>query len=275
MKQYVIVKGGLGNQMFQYAFYLSLKSKERECVLDTSLFDVVTMHQGYELERVFDISAPIASRSWLHRNTVRILYKFKPKSLVFADEPFICCRDALESRRKYFMGCWIHPSYFVSIEEEVRNAFRFNGISEKNRKFSEELKNIESVSIHIRRGDYLNTPIYDVCKEDYHKKAIGRIIEKVDNPFFIVFSDDVQWCNDYLGRFNVNYKMVDWNKGKDSYQDMFLMTQCKHNIIANSTFSWWGAWLNQNKNKIVIAPGKWTTNREMERTIKDWVFIDV
>ena len=275
MKQYVLVKGGLGNQMFQYAFYLSMKSKGASCVLDTSLFDVVTMHQGFELERVFGITDPTASRSWIHRNTVRILYKYKPKSLVFADKPFVYCQDALESKRKYYTGCWIHPLYFMSIEEEVRGAFSFVGISEKNKEFADELSNIESVSLHIRRGDYLNSPIYDVCKEDYHKNAIARILEGVDNPQFIVFSDDVQWCNDYMRRFNVNYRMVDWNNGKDSYQDMYLMSKCKHNIIANSTFSWWGAWLNANPDKIVVSPSKWTTESEMNYSIKNWKFINV
>ena len=275
MKQYVLVKGGLGNQMFQYAFYLSLKNQGADCVLDNSMFDVVTMHQGYELDRVFGISAPRVRQTWLHRSAVRIIYKYKPKSIVFADKPYKYCQDALASQNMFFIGCWIHPSYFTSIEEEVRNAFSFVGINEKNKQFVDELSNIESVSIHIRRGDFLNTPIYDVCKEEYHKKAIDKIIENVNNPQFIVFSDDVQWCNEYLKRFNINYKMVDWNKGKDSYQDMFLMSQCKHNIIANSTFSWWGAWLNQNTNKIVIAPSKWTTEIDMDKTVKNWTIIEV
>lgn len=273
--QRVLVNGGLGNQMFQYAFYLSLKKRGHNCILDNSMFNYVKMHQGYELERVFGIIAPTCNITPFHRLELRFLNKYRPSSMVFCDKPYKYCENAFISKCNYYIGCWIHPLYFANIEEKIRKEFQFVGINERNKHFSEDLSNVESVSLHIRRGDYLKNPIYGVCDEHYHKKAINWINDRVDNPFFIVFSDDVEWCNEYLNQFKVNYRMVDWNIGQDSYQDMFLMSQCKHNIIANSTFSWWGAWLNTNNNKIVVAPNMWTTNIKMDYSLPQWVYIEI
>lgn len=275
MVRRVLVNGGLGNQMFQYAFYLSLKNKGYRCVLDSSMFSYTNMHSGYELEKVFGIKENLCDKTAYHKLTLKLLYKFRPTGLVFSDKPFKYCGDAYESPCWYYIGVWIHPSYFQSIETELRNAFRFISINDKNISFSNEMKDSESVSLHIRRGDYLNNPIYNVCKEVYYKKAINKILESVDNPVFIVFSDDPDWCKSYLKQFNVNYKIVDWNKGQDSYQDMFLMSQCKNNIIANSTFSWWGAWLNQNEGKMVIAPSEWTKKHSMSYTLPNWSYINL
>lgn len=274
MVRRVLVNGGLGNQMFQYAFYLSLKAKGLECCLDNSLFDYAKMHQGYELESVFGISETTCRQSPLHGFIVRVLYKYKPQRIVFCDKPYMYCQDAYTSNARYYSGCWIHPSYFAGIEDYVREAFQFKNVSEKNLDFLKDLATVNTVSLHIRRGDYLKNPIYGVCDENFHSSAINWINERVESPIFIVFSDDVEWCNEYLKQFNINYRMVDWNKGWDSYQDMFLMSQCKHNIIANSTFSWWGAWLNTNKNKIVVAPNRWTTNNQMDYSLPQWVFVE-
>ena len=273
--QRVVINGGLGNQMFQYAFYLSLKHKGHTCILDNNMFSYVKMHSGYELEKVFGIQETKCTSSLFHRLQLKLIYKYKPSRLVFKEQPYEYCNDAYESSCWYYVGVWIHPSYFQGIETELRKAFRFISINDKNIGFSNELKDTESVSLHIRRGDYLNFSKYNVCTEEYYKKAINNFLDSVDNPVFIVFSDDPDWCKSYLKQFNVNYKIVDWNKGQDSFQDMFLMSQCKHNIIANSTFSWWGAWLNQNESKVVIAPSEWTKNHSMNYTLPNWSFINL
>lgn len=272
--QRVLINGGLGNQMFQYAFYLSLKNKGYRCILDCSMFSYTNMHSGYELKKVFGIKEAFCDKTIYHKVILKLLYKFKPTGLVFSDKPFKYCGDAYDSSCWYYIGVWIHPSYFRGIETELRKSFRFISINDRNISFSKELRTSESVSLHIRRGDYLNNPIYNVCTEEYYKKAIDKILESVGNPFFVVFSDDADWSRFCLKQFNVNYKIVDWNRGQDSYQDMFLMSQCKHNIIANSTFSWWGAWLNQNDDKIVIAPSNWTINHPMSYTLPNWSFIN-
>lgn len=273
--QHILLNGGLGNQMFQYAFYLSLKNKGHRCIIDNSMFSYVKMHSGYELEKVFGIKEDMCSSSLFHRMEVKLLYKYKPTCLVFSDKPFEYCGDAYGSSCWYYIGVWINPSYFAGIESELKKAFCFVSVNDMNMKFSEELRSIEAVSLHIRRGDYLNNPIYNICTEDYYKKAIDKVLGIVNEPVFIVFSDDADWCKSYLKQFKVNYKIVDWNRGKDSFQDMFLMSQCKHNVIANSTFSWWGAWLNQNKDKVVIAPSEWTTKSSMNYTLPNWSFINL
>jgi hypothetical protein len=125
-----------------------------------------------------------------------------------------------------------------------------------------EIKKIEnnnSVSIHVRRGDFFKNKkriqrYGNICTNSYYKKAINIIKHKINDPIFLVFSDDIDWAKqNFTGS---NFIFVDWNKGKSSYRDMHLMSLCKHNIIANSTFSWWGSWLNNNENKVVISPSK-------------------
>jgi len=116
------------------------------------------------------------------------------------------------------------------------------------------IKNLKSVSIHIRRGDYItNKTGPKFIGLDYYIKAIRTIENKVKNPTYFIFSDDIVWGKQYLKLKNISY-FVDNNHGKDSYKDMQLMSLCKHNIVANSTFSWWGSWLNTNKNKVIIKP---------------------
>lgn len=133
-----------------------------------------------------------------------------------------------------------------------------------------------SVSIHIRRGDYLseiNQGLYGgICTEMYYAKAITYICNKIDQPSFFVFSNEIDWVKNNVDIPNPTY--IDFNNGADSWQDMFLMSQCKHNIIANSSFSWWGAWLNRNTNKIVITPSRFINLEEDSDIIPDaWIRI--
>lgn len=122
------------------------------------------------------------------------------------------------------------------------------------------IKTACSVSIHVRRGDYLddlNLGIFgDICSKEYFQKAVSKIYTIFDNPHFFVFSNDLQWCMENLKLSSVTY--VSGNIGPSSWKDMYLMTNCSHNIISNSTFSWWGAWLNPNPDKVVICPTRFT-----------------
>ena len=127
-----------------------------------------------------------------------------------------------------------------------------------------------SVSIHVRRGDYLGA--FPVLDESYFNPAMAYFAEKYSDVRFYVFSNDIDWCRHHLIADKITF--VDWNTGKDSPFDMWLMTQCRHNIIANSSFSWWGAWLNQNKGKQVIAPKTWFYHAETPDVYcKDWIVI--
>jgi hypothetical protein len=256
----IIVSGGLGNQMFQYALYLALKEKGRNVKLDTSLYSHVKMHNGYELNRSFGINEPVFNSSKVHLFFLRLLLKIRPKILLKKDVSHFD-EKVFATRSFYFHGYWQSEKYFKFIEDLIRDTFIFQNIDEENKMLAEEISSVNSISLHIRRGDYLENSIYSgVCTEEYYMNAVEQMLSEIastQNLKFFVFSDDKAYATHFMSKLNFPTKLVDSNNDMDSYKDMFLMSQCKHNIIANSSFSWWGAWLNNNPNKIVIAPKKW------------------
>lgn len=273
MMRTIIMSGGLGNQMFQYAFFLSMVKRGIICKIDDTLFYISKMHCGFELEKVFKIGYTSNSPSIFRKIWIRFLRKYKPSILLFTDKAYTYCQEVYQSNNPYLMGDWLSPQYFDNMRNELIHIFTFRNISKKNIDLAKKMQICESVSIHIRRGDYLNLPNYCVCTEEYYKKAIKQIQIEVLNPHFYIFSNEPLWCKQFMKQFCVNYEIIDWNQGEDSFQDMYLMTQCKHNIIANSTFSWWGAWLNVYSKKIVIAPNYWFNNNNNNINCPDWVLI--
>lgn len=267
------MSGGLGNQMFQYAFYLSMKAKGIDCSIDDTLFYATTMHNGFELKNVFSISENLNKPSYLKKMWIQILRRYKPALFLYSDRVYQYCPEVYEARQPYLMGDWLSPSYFNDIAGSVIEHYHFKSINGKNAETAKLIQSCNSVSIHIRRGDYLNLPNYCVCDEKYYRQAIKHICENVDTPVFYVFSNEPDWCESFMQQFGVEFKIVNWNQGRDSYQDMYLMTQCKHNIIANSTFSWWGAWLNDNTKKIVVAPRVWFKNSNHNLNYPGWFLI--
>ena len=174
----------------------------------------------------------------------------------------------------YLEGYWQSEKYFERIKDVIKNEFVFEKFSEEKNIFaSNKIYATNSVAIHVRRGDYVKNPLYsDICTLDYYKRAIKYITQHIDNPFFYIFSDDIHWCIENFNDLN-QIEFIDWNNGKQSYRDMQLMSLCKHNIIANSTFSWWGAWLNKNPSKIVIAPKKIlnSSNDAIDLITNSWI----
>ena len=257
----VRVTGGLGNQMFQYAMYKSLEKKGKLVKLDSkSFYETKKEHNGYELERIFDIKPNKPSKEDLEKfneNNINILDKIKrkvfgDKKFVYDTQEYVFNKNIYKLKNSYLNGYWQSIKYFEGIEEDIRKDFQFKKVLDnKNLEILNEIENSNSVSIHIRRGDYMTPENYNmygcIATPKYYKKAIKLIEEKIENPTFFVFSNDMEWVK----------KNIDINSGDDSYKDMQLMSKCKHNIIANSSFSWWGAWLNANKNKIVVAPKQW------------------
>lgn len=286
----VWIKGGLGNQMFQYAFFEAMKKKYENVKLDTSSIINYKKHNGFELTNIFNIKYDECSIKEVERLS-RVDYKFlsrvlrklniKKKTEYFEKEHMIFDGGVFNhnEEEKYYIGYWQNEKYFIDIRDELIKKFKFPDLNIKNKKVNDDIKNNDSVSLHVRRGDYLNNSFYlDINKENYYKKAIKYIIGKVENPKFFVFSDDIKWAKEefktYCGSLDFIY--IDWNNGVNSYIDMQLMAACKYNIIANSSFSWWGAWLNNNPNKIVIAPKKWTINDSELQEIKlpkEWIKI--
>lgn len=278
--KYVTITGGLGNQMFVYAFCLELRKRGYNTVLfaPRKRNSKGYGHQGYELKKLFNISETIGVGSQIfdfllsiYSQLIRIFpTRFKRPLLklvgvypVSVSENFVYYPEVFtfRHRNELFMGTWQSEKYFSNAIIEVREHFKFksNLISKANADVLTQMYGRNSVSIHIRRGDYLSPQYIDgfgnICTIEYYKRAIEFLNHKIENPYFYIFTDDKAWV---VENFNIaNSCFVVHNTGSNSWQDMFLMSKCKHNIIANSSFSWWGAWLNKNPDKIVIAPQKW------------------
>lgn len=274
----VQVIGGLGNQMFQYAAGRALAERNRLPLrLDTSSFGTYKLHNGFELKRIFAGSMTVATAAdikfilgWRSRPTIRkLLLRPSAKSFRGANiivEPHYQYWPGINRSPSlaYLSGYWQSEKYFKANEAEIRDAFAFKQVmSDSNSRLAEEIQRINSVSIHVRRGDYvtnMNTKaVHGECTLDYYQQAIRHVAERLDQPKFYFFSDDIGWTKENL-KFDFPHCYVDTNFGMESYNDMWLMSLCKHQIIANSSFSWWGAWLNSNPEKLVIAPQKWFKN---------------
>ena len=273
----VRVTGGLGNQMFQYAMYKSLEKKGKLVKLDSkSFYETKKEHNGYELERIFDIKPNKPTKEDLEKfdeNNISTLFKIKrklfgDKKFVYDTKEYVFNKDVYKLKNSYLNGYWQSIKYFEGIENDIKKDFRFkNQLDNKNLEILNEIENSNSISIHIRRGDYMSPENYNmygcIATPTYYKKAIKVIEEKVENPTFFVFSNDMDWVKKNI-QINSRVFYIDINSGNGSYKDMQLMSNCKHNIIANSSFSWWGAWLNENKHKIVIAPKKWINREDVD-----------
>lgn len=261
------VTGGIGNQMFQYALKLKLESTlKQHCKIDTRFYQKSNVHNGYELDKVFGISTTqydgstkaVADQSPLLYKICFHLGIRKLKTAHHFTEIRTCfCPEilALNGNNYYIDGYWQSEDYFIDIEDDIRKNFYFPPFTElENIKISQIIKSTESVSLHVRRGDYVGTSRFvSLGNTNYYQKAIKYIKNTIENPLFVVLSDDIRWCKENLD-LPADSIFVTWNQGNKSYRDMQIMSICKHNIIANSSFSWWGAWLNNNSKKIVLAP---------------------
>jgi hypothetical protein len=161
----------------------------------------------------------------------------------------------------YLMGNWQSERYFAHISNTVRADFSFRDLlAGKNNELAEFIGKVNAVSLHVRRGDIASNPaslaVHGLCSLDYYRRAIEHVATRLTKPEFVIFSDDMNWVRENL---HINYPChyVDHNKGLESYNDMRLMSLCRHHILANSSFSWWGAWLNPKIDKIVVAPHRW------------------
>ncbi len=289
----VKIIGGLGNQMFQFAFACKLKHlfPEEKVLIDLSHFKGYGL-RNYELDYVFDIRMPIASFFQLCQITVPYSIYSKKVRIInnlvgrvmnrniyrescddyysYNPEPFKI------KKSQYYDGYWFNEAYFLDIQDEIRNIFTFKRpLSIKNEILHHQIDKTNSVGIHVRRGDYL---LYDeykgICDKDYYIRAINYMKTQLFNPHFYIFSNDLQWCKDNLTDYMDNYTFSENNDSQYNYVDMQLMSYCKHNIIAHSSFSWWAAWLNNNEDKIVVAPSKWNNNNANKPQLRSWVLMD-
>ena len=270
----VKIQGGLGNQMFGYAIALSLQHRFPETIIkiDTKSFKNYTLHNGFELLDVFDCPVfeqatgwELAALTWYfpHPTIQKILKKILPRRKTDCIErPVARLReDAFTSAKDYYYdGYWQWGGYYEDIKHVIKDSFKFklDGVLENvHHALVEEMNKVVSVGIHVRRGDYLNEPLYKgICELNYYREAIRLMEEKTSVDKYYIFSNDIAWCKENLVQLSSKPFFFVQNSGKRSYLDMYMMTQCKNLIIANSSFSWWGAYLNIHQ-KNIIAPQKW------------------
>lgn len=272
--------------MFQYASAKSLASVHNaKLYLDTGFFDTNKLQdhaftpRSFELG-IFNISEPMINLkndpSFFHvsgvwntlKRTTGINYNkiYKEQTLKFDHNFFKTSPPVLLN------GFFQSEMYFRLIRDMLINIFKFPIDTVQDLcKFEEVIKNCISISIHVRRGDYVSSKevnaFHGICSIEYYQSAINKMDQLVGRPKYFIFSDDIEWANENL-LLNDRCKIID-TRNMPTWCDMYLMSVCSHNIIANSSYSWWGAWLNQNSNKIVIAPERWFSDKSMNSQTQD------
>jgi hypothetical protein len=295
-KACIPVKGGLGNQMFFYAFSLLLQKKNIDTELLWNEYVFTKQHNGVELFHTFNIKVEVRSKRtisfylflnnspipFITKRLISRIFGLKYKFYLhhIQGSPYSYDESIFFQKNKTIVydGFWQNWNYLKEVENEIREKFIFNlPVGFEKNIFLEKILSSNAVSIHIRRGDYLLdefSELHVINSLNYYFDAIQYCKEKIPSPIFFIFSDDIPWAKQ---NFQDNdFVFIEGNNKKDAYLDMFLMSQCNHNIISNSTFSFWGAWLNQHNSKIVIAPNLWTKT-VLSRTLcpPSWTFLEV
>ncbi len=305
--------GGLGNQMFEYALRVCIAEhfpKEKICA-DLSWFDFSRAHEGFVLDKYFHINIekmnerlsrrinplrfyiqklplPIRIKRKLALSILKKMeevIKDKQRIGTITDQdmstiyiPYVFNLNSDKFNVWHFKGNWINPLYWQGYEEVVVNSFLFREelLSREDIKLIEEMQSGESIAIHIRQGDYIGSYTYDLCNEKYYKKAINELLQIIgekEKVHIYIFSETAEINMKYIQ--NMKCEIV--SHPDRSGVDLWLMSKCKHNIIANSTFSYWSALLNQNKQKVVIAPLYAYRNKKFFRELpvpQNWIQIN-
>lgn len=298
----VNIIGGLGNQMFQYAFAVALQEKRKDEVkVDTHHYHYVFSktfhgnnfyHNGFEIDKIFHNAKLKVASPW---NIMKVSYyipNFKISRVIRklmpvrngeyiqpAAKAYQYDEKALIVNASYYEGYWMAYKYFEDCRSKIQETYAFPEFStEKNQQFATALKKDNSVTIHVRRGDYVKLGAFaNICTLDYYRTAIHIARQHIDKPEFFVFSNDQDWCKTNLTEaFDGSpVHFVNNNCGSESYRDMQLMSLARCNIMANSSFSWWGTFLNARKDQIVIAPSKWMNDRDCSSLYSDkWIKIE-
>lgn len=271
-------RGGLGNQMFQYALYRSLITSGKTVKADISPF-VYDKKREFVLDKFPNVKMDLLSKSefdevykkYRKRSfVVKCLNKLLPPTDFYYIEKFegMFHKSIFHKDNKIIDGYFQNEKYFIQNKAMIREELSFPKVSSKVlARISEDLeKENNSVSIHIRRGDYLELDdLYGgICTLDYYQKAIEYIEKKIETPKYYIVSDDIDWVKENLKIENATYINREIFDYYEDWYDMYIMRRCHHNIIANSSFSWWGAWLNEHEDKIVIRPEKWNRKSKMK-----------
>lgn len=268
----VLFTGGLGNQLFQYTFMLYLKEIEKQNVsYNLSSIPFYHAHSGFEADKVFDFSDFTENRtnyySLFYRGARKVARTLLGKSL-FCDDKAYAAKHAAQ----VYEGFWMDQRYYAAVKQHLLEKRKDLSGYCGDDAIKQHIMNTNAVFIHVRRGDYVSNSAYcDLSQTRYYQDAIACMQSKVSNPVFFVFSDDIAWCKQYFaddeGMNFVQYE------GQSTLGDLSLMLMCKHAILANSTFSWWGAALDTKQ--IVIRPSEYFGNRQQEALYPaEWIAIN-
>lgn len=276
----VSIFGGLGSQMFQFALAIVLDVEGIPTKISIRNFFVYKHHQGFELSKVFSVPLrpidkvkisllELGAPFWKLK-TVRFLmskligfYNQFDKNKFYEKDEFINNSSVFKQKNSMIIGKWQSEAYLINHQKLIREVFNFKKPRDyKNMTLSKNILDSNSVAIHIRRGDYTSQEWKSshlvITGPKYYLDSIAMLRSKLNNPIFYFFSDDISWIkNNFNGD---DFVFVSHNKNEKSYIDMYLMSLCKHFIIANSTFSWWAAWLSNSPDKLVIMPEPWLKN---------------
>lgn len=289
----IVVKfsGGLGNQMYQYVMYRLLKRAYPTIKVkaDISFYNLLCEHNGFEIDKVFKLSEPVdlASKreinsfcpkyipgrfeallplpikrkiafNWQYKITkLKSLFQKNKRQAIISGYEINAFNELVFSLNAdrysfYLDGLWQNVNYWGQDYDLIRSFFEFkNAYGEKEQEIADQIKSSNSVSIHVRRGDFVGSTL-DICDKEYYTQAIETLLSKTSDVTWFVFSDDIAYAKSLLGDLR-NAFFVPGNK-INSFYDLMLMSECKHNIISNSTFSFWASILNKNETKVVVAP---------------------
>ncbi len=277
----VIVKayGGLGNQLFQWALYMKFRMIGTEAYIDRSTYDVGREGRIFYLQELDPglvcCDKPSKRRLANAKNPIIKKIKGSKSTHIYERKVLVYDRNILALDDVYLEGYWQNEAYFKDIRGEILEKLHISDYAKHGSGLMKEIVANESVSIHVRRGDFLRfSDVYgNICTLKYYRAAIEAIQNKVRNPSFFIFSDDIKWCRQQF-TFLENVTFVNYDNRRKPYEDMGLMSLCKHNIIANSSFSWWAAWLNENEGKLVVSPDRWLANHEETDIVcNEWIRI--
>lgn len=259
----VKLKGRLGNQMFQYALAKKL-SITHNIKFNLNVDHLIDHHCNYALS-VFNVGNINLKNTKTYFNKKLFKIKRSMGKIDYQEPHFHFDEHVLTLKHATIDGYWQSEKYFSDIREILLKDFTPKQLP--NNPILAQIKQCNAISVHIRRGDYANNPVntafHGLIGVAWYQQAMSIIKEKVHNPHFFFFSDDIEWVKEHFLPQN-NFYFIEPTPEELSYQDMYIMSQCKHNIIANSSFSWWGAWLNQNPDKIVIAPKQWFLDKNTD-----------
>lgn len=303
------MSGGLGNQMFQYALYKKLTSQGKEVK-----FDDINEYRREKARpimlSVFSITYPRAAWDEITAFTdgsmelrKRLRRRIFGRNAIEYEEQGFFDPKVLEFESMYLKGSFQSEKYFEDIKDEIKELYRFPDIEKMHlpeklyrvtRQCLDRIESCEAVGLHMYRSDSrTDSELYEgICTEKYYEGAVQYILDKVPDAKFYIFSNEPKWVRNWVDtlvksqiqeemsrpdieKLKENFVMVEANTEYTGYLDMLLMSKCKHNIISNSSFSWWSSWLNDNPDKIVVAPGRWKNDTESDDIyVKGMTLID-